>query len=137
MDWSEKTGGLVTRMENYLMKRPALYKHLSALAYASISTEDLGVTGKEVSVQPERVVVQLYFDALPRPFDERAVLAIVNGVSSQLLSGAHAHAEFAELGFTLQDPSRLWLFISESYGMGSQVVCNFSNDQIEWTVPHD
>ena len=119
------------------MKQPAFYNRLSELAYASICNEELGASGKKISVQADRVVVQLYFDSLQRPFDERAILSIVEEVKTQLLTVAFAHVEFAELGFSLNDSTRLWVFIAESYGMGSYPVCNFSNGQIEWTIPHD
>lgn len=76
---------------------PALFKHLSKSVRASISLAELEASYVEVSVQPDRTVVHLWFSDLPTPFGREAVLTTLERIRTQLLTGAFSTEEFSVL----------------------------------------
>lgn len=117
------------------MKQPALFKRLSESARGSVSLADLGAAFAEVSVQPDRTVVQLWFRSLPNPFQNAEFFSVLERLRTQLIAGAFSTEEFAVLQYSLEDAKRLWLFILEDYGMGSMSICNFCDGRLEWKFP--
>lgn len=116
------------------MSQPALFKRLSNSARESISLVKLGAAYIEMSVQPDRTVVQLWFRGLPSPFDDAEFFSLLELLRVQLLVGAFSTAGFSVLSYSLEDVKRLWLFVLEDYGMGSMPVCNFCNGHLEWKI---
>jgi hypothetical protein len=114
------------------MKARVQNKHLAETLLKEIDVEVLNALSLIISVQPDRIVAQLWFHNLSSPFGEIQVLSIVDGLRSQIENIARTHAEFSMLDYHVSDPSKLWVFILEVYGMGSIPVCNVQNDQIEW-----
>ena len=117
------------------MKHPALYKRLAETLRTSIAINDFGASYIVLSVQPDRIVVQLWFSHLPRPFDEQQVLSIVEQLRTQLQAGISSGPDFSTLTYSIADPDRLWVFFLEDYGKGSMPLCNSRNGEIEWSVP--
>jgi hypothetical protein len=116
------------------MKQPAFYKRLTDELHSSIVLDELGASFLKLSVQPDRVVAQLSFQPLARPFDESHVLSIVDCLRSQILAVTASKPEFMNLGYSVADHARLWVFFSHDYGKGSMPLCNSLNDVIEWNI---
>jgi hypothetical protein len=117
------------------MKQPALYKRLADILRTSLVISDLGASDVELSVQPDRIVVQLWLSSLPRPFTEQQVLSIVARLQTQLLAQISSTPEFSKLTYSISDRDRLWAFFLEDTGKASMPLCNSHNGEIEWTVP--
>lgn len=117
------------------MKQPALYKRLADILRTSLIMSDIGASYVELSVQPDRIVAQLSFCSLPRPFNEQQVLSIVADLKTQLIAGISLTPEFSKLTYSIADGDRLWVFFLEDNGKASMPLCNSRNGEIEWTVP--
>ena len=118
------------------MKSLVPNRHRAEILRKEIDLSSLGASNLEISVQSDRIVAQLWFSGLPSPFGEEKVISIVDLLRAQIDSLTTKYSEFSQLGYAVSDPSKLWVFFLDNYGMGSIGVCNCKDNEIEWNVPN-